>query len=136
MKAIKVWFADDRIFIETDTGEELSQSLNWYPRLMAATTAQRKAYRLSEMGIHWAELDEDVSYESFEYGEDEGVGGNEIADIFGRFPEINVSKLAGRVGAPRSVLAAYLCGAKKPSKKRKQEIITALHELGTELSTI
>ncbi len=71
MKVEKLWFADEQIFIETDTGEQLSQSLKWYPRLTKATDAQRKAYRLSPMGIHWADIDEDVSFESFYYKDDE-----------------------------------------------------------------
>ena len=67
MKAKEVWFSDDRIFIETDNGEKLSQSLKWYPRLANAPEAQRTAFRLSSMGIHWEQLDEDVSFESFTY---------------------------------------------------------------------
>ena len=66
-KAKEVWFSDDCIFIETYDGEKLSQSLKWYPRLAEATEVQRTAFRLSSMGIHWEQLDEDVSFESFTY---------------------------------------------------------------------
>ena len=67
MSVKEVWFADDRIFIESYNGEKLSQSLKWYPRLAGATEVQRTAFRLSSIGIHWEQLDEDVSFESFRY---------------------------------------------------------------------
>ncbi len=135
MKAKKVWFADGRIFIETDKGEKLSQSLNWYPRLAEATEAQREAYRLSPMGIHWAEIDEDVSFESFDYPDEEPAE-NRLAVFFNQHPEINVTKFAQRVGIPRSVFASYLCGAKAPSKERIKQIETALRNVGSELSGV
>ena len=45
MKVTKLWFADDRIYILTDGGETLWQSLLWYPRLKNATPEQRNRYR-------------------------------------------------------------------------------------------
>ena len=134
MKATKVWFADGRLFIETDKGEKLSQSLKWYPRLEAATDTERAAYRLSTMGIHWTAIDEDVSFESFTYPDEEPVE-NRLAVFFNQHPEINVSKFAERIGIPRSVFASYLCGAKTPSKDRLKQIENALHNVGNELST-
>lgn len=133
MKITKLWFADGRIFIETDKGDTLSQSLKWYPRLENATPAQREAYRLSPMGIHWADIDEDVSFESFTYPNEEPD--NKLAVFFNQHPEINVSKFAQRVGISRSVFASYLCGAKKPSEQRVKEIENALRDMGKELST-
>lgn len=135
MKAKKLWFADGRLFIETDKGEKLSQSLKWYPRLAGATDAQREAYRLSPVGIHWAELDEDVSFESFAYPDEEPAE-NRLAVFFNQHPEINVSKLAQRIGIPRSVFASYLCGAKTPSKERIKQIENALRNVGNELSAV
>lgn len=61
----KLWFKDEKIFIQTDEGKNLWQSLKWYPRLVNATAEQRVNYKLSAMGIHWPELDEDISFESF-----------------------------------------------------------------------
>ncbi|MCC8035378.1 MAG: DUF2442 domain-containing protein [Rikenellaceae bacterium] len=132
MKIAKLWFDDGRIFIETDKRDTLSQSLKWYPRLENATQKQREAYRLSPMGIHWDDIDEDVSFESFTYPNEEPD--NKLADFFNRHPEINVSKFALRVGIPRSVFASYLCGAKKPSQQRVKDIEKALREMGKELS--
>ena len=67
MKAKKVWFDKNNIFILTDKNETLSQSLKYYPRLKKATKQQRENYETGIFGIHWADIDEDVSYESFYY---------------------------------------------------------------------
>ena len=67
MKVMEVWFANERNFLETDEGDTVSQPLKWYPRLAGATDVQRESFRLSPMGIHWEQLDEDVSFESFTY---------------------------------------------------------------------
>jgi transcriptional regulator with XRE-family HTH domain len=133
MKTVtKLWFDDGKIFIETGNGEVLSQSLKWYPLLRKATPEQRAAYSLSDEGIRWREIDEDVSLESFRY--DDPTGKSCLRVFFDTMPELNVSKLAARMGIPQSVFAAYLCGAKTPSKSRLKEIEQTLHELGRELS--
>ena len=61
----KLWFTDSLIFIETDTGRVLSQPLRFYPRLARATPAQRSAWTQTPFGLHWPQLDEDISFESF-----------------------------------------------------------------------
>ena len=60
MKAKKVWFSEDKIFILSQDNEELWQSLLWYPRLKLATEIQREAFRLTPFGIRWDDIDEDV----------------------------------------------------------------------------
>lgn len=47
-------------------GREISVPLRWFPRLQAATPAQRDNWRLlgKGAGIHWPELDEDLSVAS------------------------------------------------------------------------
>lgn len=37
--------------------------LAWYPRLAAATPAQRARVELMATGVHWPEIDEDLSIE-------------------------------------------------------------------------
>jgi hypothetical protein len=61
----KLWFDNNKIFIRMDNGRELWQSLLWYPTLQHASDEQRNHYRLSYSGIHWNDIDEDVSFESF-----------------------------------------------------------------------
>ena len=69
MKIESIWFEGDYICGRTDDGEVLRQSLRFYPRLRRATEAQREEYHMSTAGIHWRNLDEDVSFESFFYDE-------------------------------------------------------------------
>ena len=63
----KLWFDEDRIYITNNKGETLYQSLQFYPRLLMATDAERQDYEFEPFGIHWEQIDEDVSYESFYY---------------------------------------------------------------------
>ena len=61
---------------------------------------------------------------------------NDIAMIFARFPQLNVSEVARSIGINKSLLSKYIYGIKKPSEKRKQEIVSSLHSLGRELIAI
>jgi len=47
-------------------GREISVPLAWFPRLQEATTKQRRGWRLigGGIGIHFPEVDEDISVES------------------------------------------------------------------------
>ncbi len=134
MKALKLWFDDNKVFIETEKGEVLSQSLKWYPILRKATEQERAAYRFTDEGIRWDGIDEDVSFESFTY--DDPTGKTPLRVLFDAFPELNVSKFAARMGIPQSVFAAYLCGTKKPSDSRQKEIESTLRELGRDLASV
>ena len=42
-------------------GRTVEVPLAWFPRLLHATTAQRNAFRIGCRGIHWPDIDEDVS---------------------------------------------------------------------------
>lgn len=64
-KIIKVWLDDDNIFIKTSTGEVKNHPLNCFPRLHSAPKSILENFTLSPFGIHWEELDEDLSYEGF-----------------------------------------------------------------------
>ena len=130
----KIWFKDDRIFILTETNQELSQSLQWYPRLKAATNTQRKKCRQSALGLHWDDLDEDISFDSFQWKEMETNNPIELA--FSKLPELNRSKVAASMGIPQSTLASYINGTKIPSESRLHEIQETLHKIGKELMDI
>lgn len=91
MTVKKIWFADNRIYGATDDGRTLFQSLLYHKRLLNATDEQRDNYVMDDEGIHWRELDEDVSFESFEYDDPEPVG---VAKFFLTHPEINASAIA------------------------------------------
>ena len=66
MKSInKLWFEDERIFIETVDRKIQSQPMLFFPRLQQATDKQRSQWTESYFGLHWEDIDEDISFESF-----------------------------------------------------------------------
>ena len=56
---------DDRLTVELMDGRAISVPVAWYPRLLEATPAQRRHWEIAGagFGIHWPELDEDLSVE-------------------------------------------------------------------------
>ena len=67
MKITEIWFSGDQIFGRDEKGKVYSQSLLWYPRLKEASSEEREKFSFGFDGIHWRNLDEDISFESFEY---------------------------------------------------------------------
>ena len=57
------------IYGEDSNGKTYKQSLLWYPKLRNATEEERSIYKFGFDGIHWRNLDEDISFESFGYEE-------------------------------------------------------------------
>lgn len=68
--AIDVQFTKDMICLVLADGREVKTPLEFYPVLAKATEAQLKNYRLigDGSGIHWNDLDEDLSVESIVLG--------------------------------------------------------------------
>jgi hypothetical protein len=64
--AVDVTVTNDRLIIILADGRELSAPLAWFPRLSEATDEQRQKWRLigRGQGIHWPDVDEDVSVAS------------------------------------------------------------------------
>lgn len=138
LKLNKVWFDEENIFIETEDGQVKCHPLRWFPRLLNATKKERNKYRISLYGIHWEDLDEDLSVEGFfTYDKDKiEAERNEVEELFKAFPEISISEFARRTGINPAVLRHYTCGIKKPSASRKKEIENALHSLGKRLINV
>lgn len=61
--ATKVWFDEYNMWVSLSDGRQLSVPLEYFPRLLNAKPSQREKYILSGngTGIHWEELDEDIS---------------------------------------------------------------------------
>lgn len=49
------------MWIDLSDGRALGVPLAWFPRLLHATPAQRERVELSRVGLHWEEIDEDIS---------------------------------------------------------------------------
>jgi hypothetical protein len=53
--------SNGRITVLMESGREFSFPCDAYPRLANATDAERSTIELSPMGLHWPDLDEDLS---------------------------------------------------------------------------
>ena len=54
-------FDDHSMWVELSDGRTLGIPLAWFPRLLHATPQQLSACEISPSGLHWDELDEDIS---------------------------------------------------------------------------
>ena len=61
--ATNVAVTDDTLTVDLVDGRTIAAPLAWYPRLLHGTPSERAAWRLiaGGHGIHWPELDEDIS---------------------------------------------------------------------------
>jgi hypothetical protein len=64
-RIVDVAVAEDALAVGLLDGRTVSVPLAWYPRLLHATPEQRVNWRLAGggFGIHWPDLDEDLSSE-------------------------------------------------------------------------
>ena len=55
----------EQLIVALVDGREISAPLAWFPRLAGGTRAQRENWELTGegIGIHWPDLDEDISVE-------------------------------------------------------------------------
>ena len=62
--------SEDTLTVELSDGRSLRVPLAWYPRLCYGTLVERKNWRFIDqgVGIHWPELDEDLSVEGLLLG--------------------------------------------------------------------
>jgi hypothetical protein len=63
VRARSVRFDEDSLWVELSDGRTLSVPLAWFPRLLRGSREQRAAVSISTRGLHWDELDEDISLE-------------------------------------------------------------------------
>ncbi len=64
-RVLDVSFSDDSLCVALRDGRKISVPLTWYPRLLHASVQQRNNWKLAGggYGIHWPDLDEDLSTE-------------------------------------------------------------------------
>lgn len=72
--ATAVVVSDDTLTVDLSDGRTLSVPLGWYPRLLYGSAAERQRWQLigQGVGIHWPELDEDISVEGLLAGRPSG----------------------------------------------------------------
>jgi hypothetical protein len=68
--AVAVKITGDAFSVELDDGRTVTVPIGWYPRLAHGSAHERRNWRLigTGEGIHWPDLDEDVSVEGILFG--------------------------------------------------------------------
>jgi hypothetical protein len=72
--AQNVKVSDDALIVDLSDGRTVSVPLAWFPRLLHGTLEERNKWRLigDGEGIHWPDLDEDISVENLILGKSSG----------------------------------------------------------------
>ncbi len=73
-KAENVRVTKDTLSVDLSDGRTISVPLEWFPRLVHATPEERNNWRLIGRGhgIHWEDIDEDISVEGLLAGKTSG----------------------------------------------------------------
>ncbi len=61
LRARSVEFTATELVVTLADGRKIATPLDWYPRLKGASQAVRQTYEIMPMGIHWPDIDEDLS---------------------------------------------------------------------------
>ncbi len=72
--ALNVRLDDESLSVDLSDGRTLSVPIAWFPRLLHGTARERRNWRLigRGRGIHWEDLDEDISVEGLLAGRPSG----------------------------------------------------------------
>ncbi len=72
--AVSATVTDDMLSVDLSDGRRISAPITWYPRLANGSRSERANWRLigRGTGIHWPDLDEDISVEGLLIGSRSG----------------------------------------------------------------
>ena len=73
-EALSVSLTDDTLCVDLSDGRSISVPIAWFPRLLYSTAQERNNWRLigKGQGIHWEDIDEDISVERLLAGRPSG----------------------------------------------------------------
>jgi len=74
VRATAVNVTEDSVVVELDDGRTISTPIVWYPRLLNGTPAERNNVQISAFGVHWPDLNEDLSIAGMLAGRKSGEG--------------------------------------------------------------
>jgi hypothetical protein len=60
-RALSVDFDDDQMWVRLEDGRTVGVPLAWFPRLLHGSVEARRQVVISPSGLHWEQLDEDIS---------------------------------------------------------------------------
>lgn len=94
-----VTVTEDTLSVDLSDGRTIAVPLAWFPRLLHATQKERTNWRLigKGHGIHWTELDEDISVEGLLAGKPSG----ESQTSFKKWLDRREARLTHRPTRPR-----------------------------------
>jgi len=74
VKVQDVAVSEDALVVDLNDGRTISAPLAWFPRLLNGSFQERHNWRLigDGEGIHWPDLDEDISAENLIFGKPSG----------------------------------------------------------------
>ena len=100
--ALAVSFSADAMTVSLDDGRTISVPIAWYPRLLAGTPAERMKFELigEGEGIHWPDLDEDISVEGIMAGRRSAESASSLARWISRRQEASNKRLQQSADAP------------------------------------
>ena len=61
LRAASVEFTSTDLVVTLRDGRKIATPIDWYPRLKRASAAERTNFEIMPMGIHWPDIDEDLS---------------------------------------------------------------------------
>ena len=70
VRAQSLGVTEDSLIVDLSDGRSITVALAWYPRLVHGTLEERDNWRWigDREGIHWPDLDEDISVENLNAG--------------------------------------------------------------------
>lgn len=72
VEATHVVVTQDTLTVDLEDGRTISVPLLWYPRLFHGTPDERNNFEIGPFGIHWEDLDEDISIKGLLLGNKSG----------------------------------------------------------------
>jgi hypothetical protein len=68
VRAMKVVVSDDSLVVDLEDGRTIIAPIVWFPRLVHGTPVERNNVEIGAFGVHWPDLDEDISIKSLVLG--------------------------------------------------------------------
>ena len=114
LRAIRVQVTSEVLLVELSDGRTVTAPLDWFPRLLHGTRSERKNLRLigGGQGIHWPDLDEDVSVDGLLKGKASGESPSSFRRWLATRPARRLKPL-GSDPAPRGVKSSRRSGARR-----------------------
>ncbi len=72
VQATRVVVTDQHLAVDLADGRTISAPLEWFPRLLAGSPSERNRIEIDAYGIHWPDLDEDISIKGLLLGHKSG----------------------------------------------------------------